>query len=52
MYNRSSHGFINMDIFSRLNDSNESIEKQCSAISKLASELYSIDFFLPTLLIH
>ncbi|KAL6635349.1 hypothetical protein ACP70R_028020 [Stipagrostis hirtigluma subsp. patula] len=37
-------------IFSRLNDQKESIKKQCSAILKLADEIYSIDSLLPALL--
>ncbi|CAL5020205.1 unnamed protein product [Urochloa decumbens] len=37
-------------IFSRLNDPKESIKQQCSAILKLASEIYSIDSLLPALL--
>ncbi|KAG2662518.1 hypothetical protein PVAP13_1KG542500 [Panicum virgatum] len=37
-------------IFSRLSDPKESIKKQCLAILKLASELYSIDSLLPALL--
>uniref|UniRef100_A0A0E0CT26 TOG domain-containing protein n=1 Tax=Oryza meridionalis TaxID=40149 RepID=A0A0E0CT26_9ORYZ len=37
-------------VFSQLNDPKESIKQQCSAILKLAGEIYSIDSLLPALL--